>query len=164
MPLPAGAPARGDERMRSAFTLLILCLSVFYTYAAFANLNFLSSTGRLGPGFFPRIIGVALIVACVAELAIARFRPGERPPASDYAGTVVLVGGLTALFVLAMMVVGGYAAMIAFMLATLMILNRGRPVQNLAIALILPTAVYLLFNVWLNAAVPRGMLFERWLG
>ena len=36
---------------------------------AFADLSFLSSTGRLGPGFFPRIIGLILIVACVLTLA-----------------------------------------------------------------------------------------------
>jgi hypothetical protein len=68
-----------------------------------------------------------------------------------------------ALFVMAMHLVGGYVAMIAFMLATLTILNRGRAVQNAAIALMLPLAIYLLFDVWLNASIPRGVIFERWL-
>ena len=43
--------------MRLAFTAAILCLAVLYTYWAFADLSFLSSAGRLGPGFFPRIVG-----------------------------------------------------------------------------------------------------------
>ena len=55
--------------MRLAFTAAILCVAVFYTYWAFAELSFLSSAGRLGPGFFPRIIGLALIVACLLTLA-----------------------------------------------------------------------------------------------
>jgi hypothetical protein len=48
------------------------------------------------------------------------------------------------------------------MLATLAVLNRGRWLQNVAIAVLLPAAIYLLFEVWLNAAIPRGALAE-WL-
>jgi hypothetical protein len=48
--------------------------------------------------------------------------------------------------------------MIAFMAATLALLNRGRHVQNALLALLLPIGFYLLFKVWLNAAMPRGML------
>ena len=150
--------------MRAGFTALILALSAFYTYAAFAELTFLSSTGRLGPGFFPRVIGIGLIGACLAELAVERFRRSEPPRPSEYAGTVVLLAVFTAIFVLALNIIGGFLAMVAFMLATLMFLNRGRPVQNVALALVLPSAIYLLFDVWLNASVPRGILLERWLG
>lgn len=77
---------------------------------------------------------------------------------SEYAGTVVFLMAATVLFVLAMNVIGGYAAMFAFMLVTLMFLNRGRSIQNVTIAVLLPTAIYLMFDVWLNAAMPRGML------
>ena len=55
--------------MRVGFTAAILCLAVLYTYWAFADLSFLSSTGRLGPGFFPRIVGILLIAACLLTLA-----------------------------------------------------------------------------------------------
>jgi hypothetical protein len=59
--------------------------------------------------------------------------------------------------------IGGYAAMFAFMLATLAVLNRGRWLQNATIAVALPLAIYLMFEVWLNAAIPRGILLEQWL-
>jgi hypothetical protein len=149
--------------MRAAFTILILCLSAFYTYAAFANLTFLSSTGRLGPGFFPRIIGLALIFACLADLAMQLSRRSEPPLRSEYVGTVIFVGVATVAFVFAMGVIGGYAAMFAFMLVTLSVLNRGRWLQNVAIAVVLPVAIYFMFEVWLNAAIPRGSLLEGWL-
>jgi len=149
--------------MRAAFTILILCLSALYTYAAFTDLTFLSSTGRLGPGFFPRIIGVGLILACLVDLAMELSRRSEPLPRSEYVGTVVFVGVATVIFVLAMGFIGGHAAMFAFMLVTLMVLNRGRWLQNLAIALLLPLAIYLMFDVWLNAAIPRGSLLEAWL-
>ena len=41
---------------------------MFHTYIAFTELRFLSTTGRLGPGFFPRIIGVGLIAVCLLGL------------------------------------------------------------------------------------------------
>lgn len=148
--------------MRAAFTAVVLCLSGFYTYWAFTDLSFLSQMGRLGPGFFPRIIGIGLILACLADLAAELRRRSDPPPSSEYVGTVVLLVVLTGLFVFGLNIVGGVAAMIAFLLVTLAVLNRGRPVLNLAIAILLPTAIYLLFDVWLNAAIPRGMIFERW--
>jgi hypothetical protein len=44
------------------------------------------------------------------------------------------------------------------MAATLAVLNRGRHVQNALLAVALPVGAYLLFKVWLNAAMPRGIL------
>jgi putative tricarboxylic transport membrane protein len=148
--------------MRAVFTILILCVSVFYTYWAFADLSFLSSAGRLGPGFFPRIIGIALILACLAELVMNfSHRPAE-VETSEHTRTVAHIGGLSIAFVVVMYFLGGYVGMIGFLLAALTLLNRGRPLQNVAMALLLPLGVYLLFEAWLNAAVPPGVLFQRW--
>ena len=149
--------------MRTAFTILVLCLSAVYTWAAFTDLNFLSSTGRLGPGFFPRVLGVALILACLAELAAERRRRSEPVARSEHGWTVAMLAALTALFVLSLKVLGGLLAMIAFLLIALFYLNRGRPVQNLAVAILMPVAIYLMFDMWLNASVPPGLL-GRWLG
>jgi putative tricarboxylic transport membrane protein len=144
--------------MRLAFLLAILALALAYTYMAFANLSFLSSTGRLGPGFFPRIIGVALIATCLYAIA-SDYRSGEREEGlSDFWRVTLVVAGLSTLFVAVLNVLGGLLAMIAFMLAALTILNRGRPAQNLAVSLALPIAVFLLFDRWLNAAMPQGVV------
>ena len=150
--------------MRAAFTAVVLCLSAFYTYWAFTDLSFLSHTGRLGPGFFPRIIGIGLIVACLVDLAVELSRRSEPVPRSEYIGTVILLVVLTGLFVFALNIIGGVAAMIIFLLVTLTILNRGRLVQNVAVAIVLPTVIYLLFDVWLNASMPRGLILERLFG
>ncbi len=45
-----------------------------------------------------------------------------------------------------------------FLLVTLSILNRGHLLQNVAIAVALPAAIYFLFDAWLNAAMPEGVL------
>ena len=55
-------------------------------------------------------------------------------------------------------ILGGVLSMIAFMAAALWILNRGRPLQNALIAVLLPVGIYLVFEVWLRASMPRGLL------
>ena len=144
--------------MRKSFIIAILCLAALYTYQAFNGLSFLSSTGRLGPGFFPRIIGIGLILACIAALAQEARQGSEPPRGSDYIRDTVVVGALTLAFVALLDILGGPIAMVAFMLASLLFLNRKRPVQNLTIALILPALIWLMFDYWLNAAMPEGMI------
>lgn len=149
--------------MRNGFSVLVLCLAAFYTYAAFTELSFLSSTGRLGPGFFPRIIGVTLVLACLFELGLGARRGYEPVEPSDHVRTTATVAALTGLFVLSLGLLGGYLAMIAFMFVTLTYLNRGRLLQNAAIALVLPTLLWVMFERWLNASLPEGLLASAWL-
>jgi hypothetical protein len=144
--------------MRVGFLLALLAGAVFYTYLAFAELAFLSTTGRLGPGFFPRIIGVALIAACLLGVAqdIRRMRSDE--VGSAYWPPVVAVALLSAAMIWLFALVGGTLAMALFLLAALSILNRERLAQNLAVAVVLPLGIYFLFDVWLNASMPEGRL------
>ena len=148
--------------MRLAFTAAILCLAVFYTYWAFVDLSFLSSAGRLGPGFFPRIVGLLLIVACIFTLAgdlKARHADGGL---SSFWRITVLVAALSGVFVLLLEVLGGPLAMVLYMLTTLMVLNRGKMIQNVAISLGLPLMLFLLFDRWLNASLPTDSLGLPW--
>lgn len=144
--------------MRVAFTLAILGVSALYTYGAFAELPFLSSAGRLGPGFFPRIIGVSLIVFALWNLFSdlkQRHQDGEMSPFWGVTATVALLSGL---FVAGLEILGGLLGMVAFMLASLFLLNRRQPMLNVAISIAVPLGMYMLFRVWLNAAMPEGMI------
>jgi hypothetical protein len=122
----------------------------------------LSSTGRLGPGFFPRIVGLILIAACVLTLAgdlKARHAEGGL---SSFWGITVVVAVLSGAFILLLEILGGPLAMIVYMLATLSVLNRGKTMQNVAISFGLPLALFLLFDHWLNASIPPGTLGLAW--
>lgn len=148
--------------MRLAFTAAILCLAVFYTYWAFADLSFLSSAGRLGPGFFPRIVGLLLIVACIFTLAgdlKARHADGGL---SSFWRITVIVAALSGAFILLLEILGGPLAMVVYMLATLSVLNPGRSMQNVAISIGFPVALFLLFDRWLNASIPQDSLGLPW--
>ena len=141
--------------MRAGFLLALLLVAGGYTWVAFAELDYLSSAGRLGPGFFPRIIGVTLLLFCAFSLYKDS---GFRERLSAHWRTTVMVAALSAAFIALLEPVGGLLAMVAFMGAVLPFLNRGRPLQNAILALVLPVCLYLLFKVWLNAALPRGLL------
>lgn len=148
--------------MRLAFTAAILCLALFYTYWAFAELSFLSSTGRLGPGFFPRIIGLALIVVCIFTIAGDLKQRHGATMLSSFWGITVVLAGLSGAFVLVLNVLGGPLAMVVYLLATLSVLNGGRMPQNIAVSIGFPIALFLLFDVWLNASMPAGVLGLSW--
>ena len=155
----AGSTGRAMGRaMRAGFLLAILFLAALYTYIAFAELSYLSSAGRLGPGFMPRIIGVALVAMCALSLyADMSHLPAEESvsPAWRSAAVLALLSGV---FVALLEVLGGLVSMMVFMAAALWILNRGRHLQNALIAVLLPLGTYVVFTVWLRAAMPRGML------
>jgi putative tricarboxylic transport membrane protein len=142
--------------MRAGFLLALLALAAGYTWLAFADLSWLSSARRLGPGFFPRIIGVSLTLLCAYSFFVEL--RARKEPLSEFWKTTLLVAALSAAFIALLDVLGGLLAMIAFMAAALAFLNRGRPLQNAILALVLPVCLYLVFKVWLNAALPRGLL------
>jgi putative tricarboxylic transport membrane protein len=148
--------------MRLAFTAAVLCLAVLYTYWAFADLSFLSSTGRLGPGFFPRIIGLILIVACLLTLAgDLKGRRAEGGLSSFWRITLV-VAALSGAFILLLEVLGGPLAMMVYMLATLSVLDPGRSMRNVAISVGFPLTLFPLFDRWLNASMPPDALGLPW--
>lgn len=143
--------------MRTGFLAGVLLLAGGYTWFAFAELAWLSSAGRLGPGYFPRLIGAALVVLCAWSLADA-LRRGTREPIPEFWRVTAVLALLSALFVAALDLLGGLVSMVVYMAAALAVLNRRRHWQNALLAVLLPLALYLLFRVWLNAAVPRGLL------
>ena len=69
-----------------------------------------------------------------------------------------LLAVLSGVFIVLLELIGGLLSMVAFMAASLWILNRSRPLQNALIAVLLPVAIYVVFEVWLRASMPRGLL------
>ena len=143
--------------MRAGFLAGVLLLAAGYTWLAFAELAWLSTAGRLGPAFFPRLIGVALLALCAWSL-VDELRGGTREHVAEHWRVTAVLALYSGLFVAALDVLGGLVSMLAYMAAALWTLNRRRHWQNALLAVLLPLGIYLLFRVWLNAAVPRGLL------
>ncbi|MBO6756677.1 MAG: tripartite tricarboxylate transporter TctB family protein [Roseibium sp.] len=145
--------------MRIAFLVALLAAAVFYSYTAFADLGFMTRTGRLGPGFFPRVIGVSAILitlwAILDELRSGRIsRDGDARAWADVAMLMALAVG----YALLIRLFGGMVATFVFLAVTLSILNRGQLVKNMMVATLVPAFVYLLFDWLLNANMPPALI------
>ncbi len=157
---------------RAIFFAVLLVVMAGYTQMAF-DLEWYTAAGRIGPGFFPRIIGI-LSLAIIVWALVASLRPGavvdedEVIGADDDAGAgdlgrhpvgLVLVLAAAVLFLLVFFVpLGAIAGCALFLLAALFLLNRKQPVLNVVVALVLPFLVYLLFQTVLNSGLPAGIL------
>ncbi|MGP4014844.1 tripartite tricarboxylate transporter TctB family protein [Saccharopolyspora sp. 5N708] len=145
----------------TVFLGLLVVVMVGYTLMAM-EMQWRTAAGRIGPGFFPRIIGFSTIALCVVA-AVRSLRPGEE---DDGAGAtsgrhpqaLLVFVGAGVVFVLALLPLGAIAASGIFLLATLSLLDRGHPIRNIAVAVLLPVGLYLLFQVALNAGLPSGIL------
>lgn len=144
--------------MRITFLLAIMAAGVFYSYIAFTDLSFMTRTGRLGPGFFPRIVGVLTIV--LSMWAIVDELRKQRPVGEDagYWRDVAMLVAIALVYAVLLKVFGGFLATILFLLMALSVLNPRRYRQNLSLAVIIPVMVYLLFDVLLNANTPPGLV------
>ena len=152
--------------MRIAFLVAVLGGAVFYSYIAFFDLSFLSRSGRLGPGFFPRIIGVGMALFTIwAMLDALRDRralaaggaKGENDaPSGSWADAALLVA-LALGYAVLLRLFGGFVATLIYLGVTLSLINPGRHLQNAAVAVLLPVGVYLLFDRLLNANMPPAL-------
>jgi hypothetical protein len=148
----------GGRGLRAAFLLALLFAAAWYAYTAFTELSYLSSAGRLGPGFFPRIIGTSLVALCTYSFFADLRREPAESGISPYWRTAGVLALLSAVFVGLLNLIGGLLSMVAFMAGALWFLNRGRPLQSALLAVLLPLALYLVFSVWLKASLPRGLI------
>lgn len=145
--------------MRIAFTLALLAGAMFYSYIAFTDLSFMTRTGRLGPGFFPRVIGVAAIALTLWVLFDEVCKQKQSDGEGQQWGDVVLLMALALGYAVLLRLFGGFVATVVFLLITLFFLNPGKHIKNLIVSVLVPAGVYLLFDQILNASMPPA-LFE----
>lgn len=152
--------------MRIAFLVVVLAGAVFYTYIAFDDLSFLTRRGRLGPGFFPRIVGVSMVaftiwalVDALRERRVSDLGSGLEPAEDNSGwGDVVTLMVLAVCYAVVLRLLGGFPATVIFLGVTLAIINRGHHLQNAILMVVIPAAIYLLFDRLLNANMPPALL------
>src|SRR5918994_497246 len=149
--------------MAKAFSGAFLAFALAYTLLAF-GLPMMVECNQIGPGFFPRILGVMLIAASLYALVRDFREPADDDASSDYWRTVALVTAIMFAFVAMLSVLGALVAMVLFMFVTLYVLNRQGMITNVLLSILLPVSLYLLFDVWLNTTLPRGIMFALFSG
>ncbi len=162
---------------RTAFFAVLLVVLGFYTEMAF-ELEWETAAGRIGPGFFPRIIGMlGLLLTAIALVGSLRGgTDADRDADADkgmLAGDDEEMGGgdlgrhplaLLALvlgagaYIFLLTVLGAVVASMLFLAGVLWWLNPRGHVSNALLSLLLPIGMYLLFQTLLNAGLPVGVL------
>ena len=152
--------------MKAAFLWSLAAFALAYTVLAF-QLDFFGPVGTLGPGFFPRVIGVALVLVFAVE-GFAQWRQSLRSPPpnrrtasgdiASHASTVLRITLLAGGLALLMPLLGTVTAMALFLFASLRQLSGGRLGHHLVLAVVIPVLVFLIFDAWLKVPLPVGIL------
>lgn len=146
----------------TVFLGVLIVVMAAYTQQAM-GMEWRTQAGRIGPGFFPRIVGLAAIALCVVA-AVQSLRPRaaaeeeDGAPLGHHSKALLRFTGAAVVFLLLLVPLGAIVASAGFLLVTLTLLDRGHLVRNVAISVLLPAGMYLLFQVGLNAGLPSGVL------
>ena len=153
------------------FAIILVVLGVYLQQAM--GMEWRTAAGRIGPGFFPRVIGVVGVALTVVALVRSVWSdragtstdepaPGEEEEGEADLGrhprTTALVVAAGAGFVATYVVLGAVVASALFLFGCLWLLNRSRPALNAAISVGLAVGLYLLFETLLGAGLPEGVL------
>jgi hypothetical protein len=147
------------------FGVLLVVLAGYFQLAL--GMEWRTAAGRIGPGFFPRIIGGLGIVLALVALVGSLRRADPAPDPSTEAGaadlgrhprTMAIVVAGSAALAAVFTVLGAVVAGALFLLGCLWLLNREHPVLNALLGVGTATGLYLLFETLLNAGLPAGVL------
>lgn len=156
--------------MRFLFSAATLAFSVAFVGYGMATLDLYDINGRPGPGYFPLIIGSILIITTsmnvYKDIKILKKLQGDRElntfirksNDSHYAKDVAVLIGSLSLLIFTLNTLGAILSMVIFCLVFLTYFNRGKHLQNIVYSIAFPASVYLLFDVWLQAGLPDGLL------
>lgn len=149
---------------RLLFLLVLTVLAAAYTVMAF-GMEWRVASGQIGPGFFPRLVGVATVVGCL--VAIARGPRKDDEPgggvgvdgrARTDARVTFLVVVLLVLFYVVFEVLGAVLSSVLFLGIMLSVVNRGNRLVNAAVSVLVPAVLYVLFELLLDAGLPEGLV------
>ena len=170
---PTVSAARSGRNVnwpKLAFLGVLLLAFAVYTEMAM-GMEWRTAAGRIGPGFFPRILGVTAIAVIVVAAVREIFRPDEdstdEVEAAEEAAepdlgrhTLALVAFIVAaaVFVALLGVLGAALAGILFLGVTLWFLDREHHVRAVIIAVAVPVFLYLALQVGLDVGLPQGIL------
>ena len=173
-PQPTVSPAQGGRNVNwPKLTFLGVLLLVFAVYTQMAmGMEWRTAAGRIGPGYFPRILGfTAIAVIVVAGVREIFSRPGSESSSEVEAaeeaaepdlgrhplGLVAFVVA-AAVFVALLGVLGAALSGVLFLGVTLWFLDREHHVRAVIIAIAVPVVLYLALEIGLNVGLPQGIL------
>lgn len=156
--------------MRLLFSAATFVFSIAFTLYGIATLDLYDINHRPGPGYFPLILGVLLLITTSANVykdfkILKRLKSDQelndvvrKAKQAHYAKDTVVIIACLSFLIFTLNILGAIISMVLFCLAFLAYFNRGKYRQNLIYSIVFPASVYLLFDVWLQAGLPDGLL------
>jgi hypothetical protein len=158
---------------RLLFLYVLTALALGYTVVAF-GMEWRDTGGQIGPGFFPRIVGVVAVTGLLAAIvrAIRGGQASAEAPVDEEgqpeevegrdggtdARAVLATAGCMALFYFLFEPLGALLASVLFLAGMLTFVNRGHHVANAVMSVTVPLGLYLLFEVLLSVGLPEGLV------
>ena len=144
---------------------VILLALVFSFWILPGGITSVPGPAALSPRFWPRLIGIALILpgASIMISALIRARRSARgslaqkeriPPEAVVRLAVVVVGMIA--FAVLLPVLGIYVASVLIIMVVAFLMGSGRPVVTVTTAFVIPLLLSLFFNRVAGTALPRG--------
>jgi len=158
-PQSPSAPSEDSGVSRAtwaAFFAVLLIAASAYTVDGL-RLEFMTDQGLPGPGFFPRIVGIGLILSILYVLVANWKRLGPVPP-GPYRSAVLVFGLAATLFIVGLTVFGTGVAIGLYLFGTLSVFNPRRHVVNLIVSVAISVMCVLLFDVWLGVPLPESII------
>jgi hypothetical protein len=103
---------------------------------------------RMGPGMFPFVLGLALVVVAVAVLLKSIGQPGERSEINVRAGSFILAS--LVLFALMVKPFGVVPALLALMLVSSAAVPGRRPLGAIAFSVVVTAGIVFIFAFLMN--------------
>ena len=144
--------------------IISIVLGLVYSITAL-RLPHMTMGDRLGPKIFPYFVGIVTIITGIAMILQDR-NPEKRSKKVDFGfkkhkNVWIKIGLLTIAGIIFGLVIDGLGYMIAtalFMFFVSMLINRGKLVQNIVIAVLFSVVTYFVFGVALKLSLPRGII------
>jgi len=144
--------------------IISIVLGLVYSITAL-RLPQMAMGDRLGPKIFPYFVGIVTIITGIAMILQDR-NPKKRSKKVDFGfkehkNVWIKIGLLTIAGIVFGLVIDGLGYMIAtalFMFFVSMLINRGKLVQNIVIAVLFSVVTYFVFGVALKLSLPRGII------
>jgi len=162
----SGSDARLTRRVHVVLGLVVAALGAWLLYRSRTELAFHGQNNEPGPGYLPVLlticlIGLGLLLSAVWLLG-PRARSGEAPTLSlqpRQMGRALLVW--LALLVCALLIepLGFLLAGEVLVLLVIIVIERMRSIPMIVTLLLLPPAMYFLFDILLEVQLPGGTLW-----
>lgn len=153
---------RPERVAETAAALVVVVAGVLFAVLS-SQYAYTVQFGRPGPGFWPLWTSMVLAVAGVVIAVQALCRPPRDPAAGDPAGELdrrrpLLVMAALLALVAFIQVLGFLIAAVAFVFVVLRLVERVSLPRSLLAAVIIPVALFVVFDSWLQVPLPLGVV------